>query len=60
MFVHSTFSVYVYLKYTNKLHIKCVLYQNFNSFDFRIWVAVGVAVVHAGLSVVSDSAMVGK
>ena len=36
-----------------------MLYQNFNSFNFRIWVAVGVVVVvHVGLSAVSDCAMV--
>ena len=33
---------------------------NFNSFNFRIWVAVGVAVVHVGLSAVSDCAIVRK
>ena len=33
--------------------------RNFNSFNFRIWVAVGVGGgVHAGLSGVSDCAMV--
>ena len=34
--------------------------RNFNSFNFRIWVAVGVkgGGVHAGLSAVSDCAMV--
>ena len=41
------------LKYPNKLHLKCILYRNFNSFNFRNWVAVGVVVVHAGLSAVS-------
>ena len=35
-----------------------MLHQNFNSFNFRIWVAVGVGVVHVGLSAVSDCAMV--
>ena len=44
------------LKYPNKLHLKCILYRNFNSFNFRNWVAVGVVVVHAGLSAVSDCA----
>ena len=34
--------------------------RNFNSFDFRNWVAVGVVVVHAGVSAVSDCAMVRK
>ena len=48
------------LKYPNKLHLKCILYRNFNSFNFRNWVAVGVVVVHAGLSAVSDCAMVRK
>ena len=48
------------LKYPNKLHLKCILYQNFTSFNFRIWVAVGVVVVHAGLLTVSDCAMVRK
>ena len=33
--------------------------RNFNSFNFRIWVAVGVGGgVHAGLSGMSDCAMV--
>ena len=48
------------LKYPNKLHLKCILYRNFNSFNFRNWVAVEVVVVHAGLSAVSDCAMVRK
>ena len=61
IFVHSIFSVYVKPKInSNKLHLKCILYQNFNSFNCRIWVAVGVVVVHAGLSVASDCAMVRK
>ena len=48
------------LKYPDKLHLKCILYQNFNSFNFRIWVAVGVVVVHAGIPAVSDCAIVRK
>ena len=48
------------LKYPNKLNSERLLYRNFNSFNFRIWVAVGVVVVHAGLSAVSDCAMVRK
>ena len=48
------------LKYRNKLNLLCILNRNFNSFNFQIWVAVGVAVVHAGLSAVSDCAMVRK
>ena len=59
-FYVRAFSVYVDLKYPNKLHLKCILYRNFNSFNFRNWVAVGVVVVHAGLSAVSDCAMVRK
>ena len=35
-----------------------MLYGYFNSFNFRNWVAVGVVVVHAGLTAVSDCAMV--
>ena len=60
MFVHSSIMFTFSLKYTNKLHLKCILYQDFNSFNFQIWVAVGVVVVHAGLSAVSDCAMVRK
>ena len=26
------------LKYPNKYHSQCILYQNFNSFNFPIWV----------------------
>ena len=48
------------LKYPKNSHLLCKLCQNFNSFNFRIWVAVGVVVVHAGLSAVSDCAMVRK
>ena len=48
------------LKCPNELDLLCILYRNFNSFNFRIWVAVGVGVVHAGLSAVSDCAMVRK
>ena len=48
------------LKYPNKLHLKCILYRSFDSFNFRIWVAVGVVVVHAGLSAVSDCVIVRK
>ena len=48
------------LKYPNRFNLKCILYRNFNSFNFRNWVAVGVVVVHAGLSAVSDCAMVRK
>ena len=48
------------LKCPNKLHSVCILSQNFNSFNFAIWVAVGVVVVHAGLLAVSDCAMVRK
>ena len=40
------------------MNIECILYQNFNSFNFRV--AVGVVVVHAGLSAVSDCAIVRK
>ena len=46
------------LKYPNKLHLKCMLYRNFNSFNFRDWVGVGVVVLYACLSAVSDCAMV--
>ena len=42
------------------INLLCILYRNFNSFNFRIWVAVGVGVVHAGLSAVSVCAMVRK
>ena len=59
IFVHSIFSV-INLINSNTLHLKCILYQNFNSFNCRIWVAVGVVVVHVGLSVASDYAMVRK
>ena len=48
------------LKYSNKFSRHSILYQNFNSFNSRIWVAVGVVVVHVGLSAVSDCAMVRK
>ena len=49
------------LKYPNKLHLKCILYRNFNSFNFRNWVAVGVVWwCMRGLSAVSDCAMVRK
>ena len=48
------------LKYPNKLLSLCILYQNFNSFNFLTWVVVGVVVVHAGLLAVSDCAMVRK
>ena len=63
LFFYTTFDVCpfdlsCFLKYPNKLHLKCILYQKFNSFNFRIWVAVGV--VHADLSAVSDCAMVRK
>ena len=60
MFLYTTFSVYVWPKISNKLDLLCILYRNFNSFNFRIWVAVGVGVVHAGLSGVSDCVMVRK
>ena len=58
VFIYDLFQFTLDLKYPNKLHLKCILYRNFNSFDFRNWVAVGVVVVHAGLSAVSDCAMV--
>ena len=45
------------LKYQNKLNSVSILYQNFNYFNFRIGVAVGVVVVHAGLSAVRDCVM---
>ena len=54
------FRVYVQPKISEKLYLKCILYQNFNSFNFQIWVAVGVVVVHAGSSAASDCAMVRK
>ena len=41
-------------------NLKCIPYRNFNSFNFRNWVAVGVVVVHAGLSAVSDCVVVEK
>ena len=44
----------VFLKYPNKINSVGIHYRNFNSFNFRNWVAVGVVVVHAGLSAVSD------
>ena len=41
------------LKYPHKLHLKCILYQNFNSFlIFGIEWQSGKAVVHGGLSAV--------
>ena len=61
MFVDSTFSVSLGLKCRNKLHLNYILYKNCNSFIFFfIWVAVGVVVVHVGLSAVSDCAIVRK
>ena len=48
------------LKCPDKLHLKCILYRNFKSFNSRDWVAVGVVVVHAGISAASDCAMVRK
>ena len=62
LFVYRTFNFFftLGLKYRNKQHSLCILYQNFNSFYFRIWVAVGVVGVHAGFSAVSDCAMVRK
>ena len=62
MFVHSirSFLFTFDLKCPNKLHLKSILYRKFNSFNFRKWVAVGVVVVHAGISVVSDCAIVRK
>ena len=56
-----SFSLYVWPKISEqKLDSLWILYRNFNSFNFRIWVAVGVAVVHVGLSAVSDCAIVRK
>ena len=62
LFANRTFDFFFTfgLKYPNKKHSLRTLYQNFNSFNFRIWVAVGVVVVHAGLPAVSDCAMVRK
>ena len=50
----------VFLKYPNKLNSVGIHYRNFNSFNFRNWVAVGVVVVHAGLPAVSECAMARK
>ena len=58
MFLRSTFSYYGLPKIPNKLNSVGIHYQNFNSFNFRNWVAVGVVVVHEGLSAESDCAMV--
>ena len=44
----------------NNLDNIYILFRNFNSFNFRIWVAVGVVVVHAGLSAASACPMVRK
>ena len=54
VFIYDLFQFTVRPKISKKLHLRCILYRNFNSFDFRNWVAVGVVVVHAGLSAVSD------
>ena len=59
-FLYSTVSVYLWPKISKKGKLLRILYRNFNSFNFRIWVAVGVVVVHAGLLAVSDCAMVRK
>ena len=60
VFMYELFLFTLDLKNPNKLHLKCILYRNFNSFNFPNWVAVGVVVVHAGLLAVSDCAMVRK
>ena len=60
MFLHSTFSFYVHPKICEKITFKMHTFRNFNSFNFTIWVAVGVVAVHVGLSAVSDGAMVRK
>ena len=62
LFANRTFDFFFTfgLKYPNKKHSLRTLYQNFNSFNFPTWVAVGVVVVHAGLPAVSDCAMVRK
>ena len=60
MFLYSTVYVYVLPKIFEKIKFTTHTFQSFNSFKFRIWVAVGVVVVHAGLSAVSDCAIVRK
>ena len=45
------------LKHPNKLRLKCTLYRNFNSCNFRNGVAVRG---HADISSVNDGAMVRK
>ena len=60
VFMHNLVLFTFGLKYVNKLNLLCVLSRNFNSFNFRIWVAVGVVVVHAGLSAASDCLMARK
>ena len=61
LYIRSLIFLFTFgLKYAKKLHSLCVLQRNFNSFNFRIWVVVGVGVVHAGLSAESDCVMVRK
>ena len=61
--VYTTFKTFLFticLKYPKKLNLQCILYRNFNSFNFQIGVAVGVGEMHAVLSAASDCAMVRK
>ena len=60
MFLYSTICVHVWPKIFQKVKFITHTFRNFNSFNFLNWVAVGVVAVHAGLSAVSDCAMVRK
>ena len=63
LFVYRTFDVLFTFDPNiriNSLDYIYILFRNFNSFNFRIWVAVGVVVVHAGLSAANDCPMVRK